>query len=81
MVYNTVVSFRCIVNEPVIRILISPLLFRFFSHINYYRSFRRAPCAAEQVLTSCLFIYSSVYVSPTSQFIPGSYPLLVALSY
>ena len=45
------------------------LLFRLFSHIDYYRIMRRVSCATEYVLAN-YFMYCSVYMlTPNSSFI------------
>ena len=43
-------------------IYVYSLSIRFFSHIGYYGVLSQVPCAAEQVLISYYFKYSSVYI-------------------
>ena len=63
-------------------VYIYPLFFGFPSHLGYYRTPSRVPCATQKVLITVIcFTHGSVYMSiPASWFIPPPFLLLVTIS-
>ena len=81
----SIVDLQCSVNFRCTAKLISythntVTLFRLFSHIGYYRTLHRVPCAIKRFLLIIYFLYSYVYVNLNLLIFPPPCLLLASIS-